>query len=74
MSHPLYGNAPPEVIAEFEAAHAARVEENRRRIAAGDYGDVPQKLSEEDEAALDRAWEMLRQEEALESQPDRIAA
>ena len=71
MSHPIYGTAPPEVIAEFEAAHAARVEENRRRIAAGDYGDVPQKLTADDEAALDRAWATLREEEAA---AERIAA
>lgn len=71
MNHPLYGNAPPEVIAEFEAAHAARVEENRRRIAVGEYGDVPQKLTEEDERFLDQAWQALAAEEA---EAERIAA
>lgn len=69
MAVQLYGT--PEEIAEFKAAHAARVEENRKRIAAGDYGDVPQKLTDEDERILDQAWRELAEEEAA---AERIAA
>ncbi len=71
MSHPFYGDAPPEVIAAFEAAHAARVEENRRRIAAGQYGDIPDELTEEDERILDQVWRELAEEEA---EAEQIAA
>lgn len=71
MSHPIYGNAPPEVIAKFEAARAVEIEVDRKRIAAGDYGDVPQKLTEEDERILDQAWRELAEEEAA---AERIAA
>jgi hypothetical protein len=72
MSHPYYGDAPPEVIAEFEAARAIRIEENRRRIEAGQYGDVPDELTEEDERILDRIWRECAEEEAAEA--ERIAA
>ena len=71
MSHPFYGDAPPDVIAEFEAARAARIEENRRRIAAGQYGDIPDELTEEDERILDQIWGELAEEEA---EAERIAA
>ncbi len=66
MNHSFYGDAPPEVIAKFEAARAAEIEADRKRIAAGDYGDVPQKLTEEDERILDQAWRELAAEEALQ--------
>jgi hypothetical protein len=56
----LYGT--PEEIAEFVAAYQRGVEENRARIAAGAFGDVPDPLTEEDETILDRIWDELRRE------------
>ena len=69
MAVRLYGT--PEEIAEFEAERAVRIKEGRRRIAAGQYGDVPDELTEEDERILDRIWRELAEEEA---EAERIAA
>lgn len=42
MSHPFYGDAPPDVIAKFEADRAARIaEENRRKTGRTRWNLVP---------------------------------
>ena len=55
-----FAGVPPEIVARFKAAYEAGVAADRARIAAGQYGDVPDPLTAEDEAILDRAWDALR--------------
>ena len=71
MSHPFYGDAPPDVIAKFGAERAALIVENKRRIAEGRYGDIPDELTDEDERILDQAWRELAAEEAAEKRAKR---
>lgn len=66
MSHPFYGDVPPDVIAEFEADRAAAIAESNRRIASGKFGDIPDELTEEGERILDQVWRELAAEEAAE--------
>ncbi len=66
MNHPLYGNTPPDLIAEFEAERATANEADRQRIAAGKFGDIPDDLTEKDEWILNQAWRELAEEEALQ--------
>ncbi len=55
MSRPIYGNAPPDVIAAFEAERKVAIKVDRQRIAAGKDGDIPDELTEEDDRILDQA-------------------
>jgi hypothetical protein len=61
-----------EENAAYARWRAEQIAENNRRIAAGQYGDVPDELTEEDEAILDCAWKEIAQED--EQQKQRRAA
>lgn len=64
----------PEKLAEYYEWREREIEAARQR--AQREGDDPPRLTPDDEAALDRAWATLRQEELPEevSEPERMAA